>query len=108
MKTLWLSDEPPQSYVAAQHRKRAWNFLYFDLPNDGPVLICGDGSNRTASHRGLLLRAQSLGLKVHEMWVRGAGSCRFSKITEWKSAGFKVTTPENLRPALKKSLQMDG
>ena len=111
-KCLWITEEAAIEYKAKEHipdlscpedtpsYQCAWKFLYWCDGGDGdPLLIvCGRVLNE---HANLLEAARALAVRLPQGAADGCGDVTTSgSILSWFSDGFRVDTPEDLKPAI--------
>lgn len=115
MKVVFYDAETEElmDYDPEKHRKRAYKFLFYkadEAPED--LLIVGGPRVETyekdfTTHRDLYKEISSPFFDNPLQYMRrpsGAGDCEDGKIYGWRSAGFEIITPHELRPSIIEAL----
>jgi len=109
MMVIFVTNKGNEAYNPAKHLTKVWNFLYWkSLGGAGELMIVGDGNYglKDASHQSLLSCSRKNGCIPPLRVMDGAGNCMEmnGKISGWKSSGFEVVTPKDLRPLILEAL----
>jgi hypothetical protein len=108
MKVIFVTRKGCDIYSSSKHLNKVWHFLYWHSANsENSLLVAGNGNYglKDSTHHSLLVHAKSSGCVVPSNIMDGAGNnIEDGKISGWRSTGFNVTTPENLRPLIIKAL----
>lgn len=111
MKAFWVSRTGVIPYDRKTHFSQLWNFLYWADGGDGEeLLIAGNGDyysiadDGVASHRNLFFCFRRYGYNDPGRLPDGVGNGTMSGGLSWKSIGFGVETPIDLRPRIKAAL----
>ena len=103
MNVFWLNETSMKLEVfkKTKHSREVYKFLYWNVEGE-EILLAGPITPATKEHKDLSNFTADIvpnGLQPY-----GAGTMEEGRITSWGSSGFKIITPESVRPQIKEAL----